>query len=555
MTGIYLSTAELIPALEDWSAFARSGSRPCRNSIHSPYADRVTDPIVSIDLDHVAVEPGGQASVTVTVRNPGTIVEGYQIEVVGEGVSQWADVLPPEVSVYPQQEATAVIVFSPPGGTGAPGGTWPFGIRVRSTEDADASAVAEGDLEIGKVFGLQAKLLPVNSSGRWNGRHVIQITNWGNSPVTLKLSATDADQALGFMIRPDVVELPLGGTATARLWAKTKSPTLRGTATRIPFTVAGERQGAPPPQAPPTPYGGSLDRPTVDGAFNQKPILTKTSVMVAVLALLGIGGGVAWLLTHPLVEESTFAELGPPPAPAAVKVDTLGPESLRVGWAAVPDVTAYTVVEVLADGSRTGSKDVTATDNALTFEGLKPATEVCYAVQAKRDKLLGPFSEKECGTTAALAASPSPTDGGSGSPSESASTGDPGSPSESGEPSQEPTSATSTGPGNVPVNPSKVPTGAATTANPDFKGKWFAADFWDPNVSIFDPADRLAKLQAVDKRAGIVSSDLYPQITLNLQATNWVLFIGPFDTRAEAEAACPTVKKVQPGCLSIQLDP
>ena len=25
--------------------------------------------------------------------------------------------------------------------------------------------------------------------------------------------------------------------------------------------------------------------------------------------------------------------------------------------------------------------------------------------------------------------------------------------------------------------------------------------------------------------------------------------------RAEAEAACPTVKKVQPGCLSIQLDP
>lgn len=528
---------------------------PCRKSIPSPYADRVTDPIVSLDLDHVMVEPGGQASVTVTVRNPGTIVEGYQIEVVGEGVSQWADVLPPEVSVYPQQEATAVIVFSPPGGTGAPGGTWPFGIRVRSTEDADASAVAEGDLEIGKVFGLQAKLLPVNSSGRWNGRHVVQITNWGNAPVTLKLSATDADQALGFLIRPEVVELPLGGTATARLWAKTKSPTLRGTPARIPFTVTGERQGAPPPQAPPTPYGATLDRPTVDGAFNQKPILTKLSVTVAVLALLAVGGAVAWALTHPKVAEPTFAELGPPPAPAKVKVDPMGPDSVRVSWAAVPEVSGYTVVRVLEDGSQTGTTDVAMTDNAKPFGELTPATEVCFAVQANRGELKGPFSGKACGKTTEPAASPSPSGGGSGSPSESAtSTGGPV-PSESGGPSQEPTSATSSGPPSVPVNPTKVPTGAATTPDPGFKGKWFAGSFWDPNQSIYDSVAELAKLQAVDKRAVLVSSDLYRQMTPSLPPGNVVLVLGPFDTRADAEAACPIFKKVQPGCLAIQLDP
>lgn len=515
----------------------------------------MTDPVVSLDLDHLMVEPGGQVSVTVTVRNPGSIVEGYQIEVVGEGVSQWADVLPPEVSVYPQQEATAAIVFSPPGGTGAPGGTWPFGILVRSTEDADASAVAEGDLEIGKVFGLQAKLLPVNSSGRWNGRHVIQITNWGNSPATLKLSATDADQALGFMIRPEVVELPLGGTATARLWAKTKAPTLRGTPTRIPFTVTGERQDAPPPQAPPTPYGATLDRPTVDGAFNQKPILTKLSVTVAALALLAVGGGVAWALMHPQVAESTFAELGPPPAPDTVKVDPLGPDSVRVSWAAVPDVGGYTVVQVLEDGSQTGTTEVAMTDTAKTFGELTPATDVCYAVQAIRGDLKGPFSKKACGKTAEPAASPSPSDGGSGSPSESAPPGGPGSASESGGPSPEPTSAASSGPDNAPVPPTKVPTSAATTVNPDYKGKWFAGSFWDPNQSIYDPVAELAKLQAVDKRAGLVSSDLYPQMTPKTQTTNWVLFLGPFDSKADAEAACPTFKKVQPGCLPIQLDP
>ena len=180
----------------------------------------MTDPIVSLDVDRVAVEPGGQVSVTIKITNPGTIVEGYRVEVIGEGVSDWGEALPPEISIYPQQDASAVIVFSPPGGTGAPGGTWPFGIRVRSTEDADASAVVEGDLEIGKVFGLQAKLLPVNSSGRWRGRHVVQLSNWGNSPAKLKLTATNQDEALGFLIRPEVVELALGGEARAMVWVQ-----------------------------------------------------------------------------------------------------------------------------------------------------------------------------------------------------------------------------------------------------------------------------------------------------------------------------------------------
>ena len=521
----------------------------------------MTDPVVSLDLDHVMVEPGGQASVTVTITNPGTIVEGYQIEVVGEGVAEWADVLPPDVSVYPQQEATAVIVFSPPGGTGAPGGTWPFGIRVRSTEDADASAVAEGDLEIGKVFGLQAKLLPVNSKGRWNGRHVIQITNWGNSPVTLKLTATDADQALGFMIRPDVVELPLGGTATARLWAKTKAPTLRGTPTRIPFTVTGERQGAPPPQAAPTPYGTTLDRPTVDGAFNQKPILSKLSVTIAALALVAVGAGVAWALTHKQVDEATFAELGPPGAPTKVKVDPLGPDSVRVSWAAVPDVGGYTLVQVLEDGSNTGSTDVAMTDNAKTVQGLTPATSVCFAVQANRGALKGPFSQKACGKTAEATASPSPSDGGSGSPSNGASSGAPGSPTGSGGPSQPTNSASNSGSATAPVspattNPNNVPTGAQTTPNPDYKGKWFAGSFWDPNASVYDPTAELAKLQKVDeKQAGLVSSSVYPNMTPKLQTTSWVLYLGPFGQKADAEAACQSFRKVQPSCLVIQLDP
>ena len=47
----------------------------------------MTDPVVRLDSDRVTVEPGGQAQVGVTISNLGRIVEGYTLDVVGEGPS------------------------------------------------------------------------------------------------------------------------------------------------------------------------------------------------------------------------------------------------------------------------------------------------------------------------------------------------------------------------------------------------------------------------------------------------------------------------------------
>ena len=530
------------------------------------YADDVTDPIVSLDVDRIAVEPGGQVSVTIKITNPGTIVEGYRVEVVGEGVSDWGEALPPEISIYPQQDASAVVVFSPPGGTGAPGGTWPFGIRVRSTEDADASAVVEGDLEIGKVFGLQAKLLPVNSSGRWRGRHMVQLTNWGNAPAKLTLTATNQDEALGFLIRPDVVELALGGEARAMVWVKTKTPKLRGSTTRIPFTVTGEQADAPVQQGPAAPYGGSPDRPTVDGAFNQKPILTAGAVMLLALVLLAVGGGVAWALTRPAYPgRATYKEFGPPEPPSEVKVLPLGPDSVRVEWQAVPYVEGYSVVQVQDSGAQTKVAEATALENAKEIGKLTPTTTVCFAVQAIRGngKVPGPVSEKECAETLAPQSTVSPP------PTSAVPTSAPGSPpagtgapTDGGASSPE-TSATSgggsTGPSVPPggsIPPGGTPTVGDTSPNGDVKGKWFAIGVWTVNDNLNNPDAKLAELKKLDQRAGLGRSTEYKTMTPSIPNESWLLFLGPFDDREEALAACATVNMVVPkSCLAGQLDP
>ena len=273
------------------------------------YAGRVADPVIRLDSDRVSVEPGGQAQVGVTILNPGSIVEGYRLDVVGEGPSSWAEVTPAEISVYPQAEAKAFVTFHPPGGNAAPGGTSPFGVRVRSTVDADASAVAEGDVEIGKVFGLQAKIVPVTSSGRWRGRHTLQLSNWGNAPAKLRVVASDPDEALGFYVRPDVVELPLGGTGIARVSVRTRKPFLRGNRVTAALPNVAERADTGPTprlqcRTPTRPGRWSM------GRSNQKPILSRAVVALLGLVLvagLGLGAYAMFFLKSPT--DPAWAEL------------------------------------------------------------------------------------------------------------------------------------------------------------------------------------------------------------------------------------------------------
>jgi hypothetical protein len=218
----------------------------------------VSDPIVTLEPAGLAVEPGSQVRTQVTVRNPGSVVEEYRLEVLGEspehGPPAWAQLYPSEVKVFPKESATATLVFAPPGAASAvaASGSFPYGVRAVSTVSADRSGVAEGDLDVGRVFGLQASITPMTSTGRWRGYHLVKFTNWGNAPVHLRLRASDPDERLGFLLRPAEVELALGASAQARLSVRTRKPFLRGSPVRLPFEVVGEQDGVDP-QRPPQP--------------------------------------------------------------------------------------------------------------------------------------------------------------------------------------------------------------------------------------------------------------------------------------------------------------
>lgn len=488
----------------------------------------MADPVLRLDTPRVSVEPGGQAQVVVTVTSSSSIVEGFALDVVGLEPSRWAEVVPPSVDVYPGSAATAVVVFSPPAGAAAPSGDFAFGIRARSTENPDVSAVVEGDLTLGKVSGLQAKIIPVTSTGRWRGRHVIQLSNWGNTGVQLQLVATDPDSALGFYLRPDLVDLPIGGTATVRMTVRTRRPFLRGTPVRLPFQVVGEPVNPAPGPRPASPYGDP-SRAVVDAALNQKPILSKAFITATALVLVAVIAGGVYAFTRKPPAVGSLEELGPPGKPKNFVVVATGPENLKATWTPIPQLTEYRLLEV--DPETKVPQEDSKVDQSLgqkIIDARLPDTRYCFQLRGVRGTKMGPLSEVACARTPKLPPTPTPT------PSDTAS---PGSPSPVG-----PSSAPPDRSAPPPVVPPTTPPPGSPTPDQLAGGAWVViAGLWPQEASSeTDAAALVTKLK--DKgipNASVMDTTKYPKLRLPTGTPPkpaWAAVVGPYPTPETASA-------------------
>lgn len=524
---------------------AVEGERP---EASRSYPAGMADPLLRLDATSVSVQPGGQAQVGVTVTSASDIVEGYRLSVLGSQPSRWAEVVPPTVNVYPGAEATAVVVFSPPSGTGAASGTFPFAVKATSTESADASSVVEGTVELGRVAGLQAKIIPVTSTGRWRGRHVIRLDNGGNAPARLRLVATDPDANLGFYVSPDVVDLPIGGSTTVRLSARARRPFLRGSPVRHPFQVVGEPLAPAAGPAPATPYGDP-NRAVVDAALLQIPILTRAFVTLASLVLVAAVAGGAWAWTRPQGAPGSLAKLGTPPRPEDFQVVGSDATSMRLRWKPVDQIDAYGLQHVDPATHDSVLEDpVNGSLNATLVSGLAPGTKACFKLLAIRSGLRGPTTDEVCARTAAAPASPSP----SASPTPPAT-----SPSSPGQGSSSPAAPSSPAATATPGQSTPPPTGG-----PLGGGKWVLIASASPQFSAVaqDDADQVtAQLQAAGlANAQTVDSRQYPTLKRpGVLATDaWLALAGPYDTQAAAQQDCTKAATVSGTfCLVTQPEP
>lgn len=265
----------------------------------------------SLSETSLAAEPGEEVSLQVTIRNTGSVVDEFTIEVVGP-VADWAAAEPPTLSLFPDDDGVTVIRFRVPRTIGVRSGEIPFAVRVRSREDPDGTIAEEGTLVVGGFTDVSAELVPQSSRGMRTGRHQITFDNRGNTEVTATLKATDPDNLLRFRFAPpELISEP--GTATfARLFVRPRKILWKGPAKTLPFEALLDIDGQEPIHLP----GSMVERPVFGSNV--------TRALVAVLLLL-IFFVILWMtVLRPKVESTAKEAVAKPLSQTNAAVNDIG---------------------------------------------------------------------------------------------------------------------------------------------------------------------------------------------------------------------------------------
>lgn len=247
--------------------------------------------ITSLEQPSLAVTPGEQAHCVVQIRNTGSIVDQFAVDVIGDA-QQWATAEPRVVNLMPGDVGTVALTFAPPRGPEARAGLTPFGVRVKSREDPEGSVVEEGAITVAPFTELRAEVTPRTSHGRLRGRHELVIDNLGNGPAEVELIATDSEERLRFRFRQPTLTVEPGTAAFVPFTATPHKRYLRGAERKHQFHVSGLTTGGDPV--------------TADGAFIQNQLLPKwlLPALAALLALIILAIALWFTIVKPEVQST-----------------------------------------------------------------------------------------------------------------------------------------------------------------------------------------------------------------------------------------------------------
>jgi hypothetical protein len=252
--------------------------------------------LVTLSAKNIEVQPGAVATCTVTVKNTGTVVDQFTIDILGDPAA-WSAADPAALSLFPGAEGTTTVFFRPPRAAETPTGELPFGIRARSKEDPAGSAVEEGVLVVGSFQDTFAELVPRTSRGSRGATHELAVDNRGNSRLNANVVAGDQDQLLRFDVDPPGLVVEPGTAGFAKVRVKPRQRFWRGQPKTRPFKVAIEGEGTTPI--------------LLDGSLLQEAVLPRWLIplMLALLAGL-IGFLIVWLtVLQPAIDGSVSRAL------------------------------------------------------------------------------------------------------------------------------------------------------------------------------------------------------------------------------------------------------
>lgn len=269
----------------------------------SPGYTRAVGATVTLAVPVVRVEPGQEASVELRLRNAGSVVDEFTLDVLGPA-GAWATVEPPTVPLFPGAEGAAKVIFRPPRHSSTQAGPITYGLRAESREDPAGSYVEEGTVEVGSFIEPYAELVPRTSRGSRGASHDLAVDNRGNVRLNATVEAADADRLLRFEVAPPSVVVEPGDAGFSKVKVSPTERFWRGPSKTRSFQLQVTPEGYLPI--------------TLDGALLQEAILPPwfMRALIALAALL-IGAILLWFL---VLRPTIQSEIGP--AIAELRDDT-----------------------------------------------------------------------------------------------------------------------------------------------------------------------------------------------------------------------------------------
>ena len=192
----------------------------------------------------VTVQPGAEATAEIRVRNSGTVVDQFTLEVLGDAAA-WTIVEPAVVPLFPGAEAVARVRFKPPKSPDVPARAIPYAVRIKSREDARASMVEEGVVEVGGFYDTFADMIPRTARGSSRARAQLALDNRGNVRINARLTAADPDRKLNFAISPPALIAEPGTASFAAIRLTPRQTFLTGPPKSSPYKVLVHQDGLP----------------------------------------------------------------------------------------------------------------------------------------------------------------------------------------------------------------------------------------------------------------------------------------------------------------------
>lgn len=269
--------------------------------------------LAALQENSLDVTPGEPGSLVLTLRNTGTIVEGYRLAVVG-AAAPWTRLEPAELSLYPDTEAQVTVTFDPPRTSDVLAGDVPFAVTVTPSENPQEATAPEGVVRVLPFTETTGELTPRNAGGRIFGRTEVAIDNRGNVPVDVRVTAKDADNALKFESRPPEQPVQPGQAVFSKLSIRARKLRWRGPAQTLPYAVAITTLDK---------KGREAHEPVIlDGNLVQNSILPRhLGRWIAALAALALLAAVGWMfLLKPAVKSAAQNAVASPIAELQDKV-------------------------------------------------------------------------------------------------------------------------------------------------------------------------------------------------------------------------------------------